>query len=865
MRGLDERPVSRRIGRAASALAGALLACVLAVPALGAPDGVVLRDVVVSNTDPALAEFDAIADPETSIAVNPANPRDIVISAARSAWGPDGAPAPLFFSHDAGQSWTEGMGVPAPAGVAGTVSCPCNQTVAFGRGDTIYGTFLVSDFAASLANIVSGSTRDPTNAAAWLWSGSPGPLTNQVTGAADQPQVAVGPDPLQPTLDRVYVAYDDLAAPNAQVAVSDPISPTGPPAALSFPADVMAGSESPGAANPGLRIAADQRTGAVYILYERSTGVGQPKQVTYMLNRSVDGGKTWGLNGQPDGIALHAIPVPSQQGIGYKFGGVNAILGGVDALGIDPVRGDVYVVYGADAGGKGGNQLFIVRVSDDGTGRVTVGPAAAVGAAPLAALPAVAVTTGGTVGVLYDSFEGTDPGSGLPTFAVHLAQSADGGLTFTDQVLETFVSPAGDNGDPRQRVLGDYQQIQSAGNALVGAFPGNGADFGRTTSNIDPIFFTTVASDLALTVSGAPAQIQPGSPIPYSLTVTNRGPGVATNVRVASPLPSGVAVPASSASQGTCTASGSSVSCAIGTLPVGASASLAITAVPSVSGAMTATASAFSDQIDPTPVDAQASAATTVGSATDLSVTTGALPTPAAPGRPVTYTFAVTNNGTSTASGVSLHDELPPGVTLVDANASQGDCVPVDGGVRCDLGTIPGGSNATVTVTLLASRPGTLTNTVRVTTDVAGGALPSVAPGAAPNLSVAIRRAGSSKRSLAGGVVSYRLLVSNLGAGPAANVRVESPLPRGARLVSTRATQGACSLASGLVECSLGALPRGDRAGVLIQLRPSLGGRLVASGRVTGAGSDPQPNDDLARLTMSVTPAADLGISVAPA
>src|SRR5205085_8205688 len=174
-----------------------------------------------------------------------------------------------------------------------------------------------------------------------------------------------------------------------------------------------------------------------------------------------------------DGIAVNPTPVPSQQGIGYKFGGVNAILGGVDALAIDPVHGDVYVVYGHDAAGQGGNQLFIRRVSDDGTGRMTVGAAAAVGTATAAALPAVAVTAGGAVGVLYDSFEGSDPGSGLPVFAVHLAQSANGGVTFADQVLETFASPAGDNGDPRQRVLGDYQQIQSTGNALVGAFPGN--------------------------------------------------------------------------------------------------------------------------------------------------------------------------------------------------------------------------------------------------------------------------------------------------------------------------------------------------------------------------------------------------------
>ena len=55
--------------------------------------------------------------------------------------------------------------------------------------------------------------------------------------------------------------------------------------------------------------------------------------------------------------------------------------------------------------------------------------------------------------------------------------------------LETFLSPALDNGNPRQRVLGDYMQVKAVGNTFFGSFTGNGAPFGRTTSNNDPIFY----------------------------------------------------------------------------------------------------------------------------------------------------------------------------------------------------------------------------------------------------------------------------------------------------------------------------------------------------------------------------------------
>ena len=65
----------------------------------------------------------------------------------------------------------------------------------------------------------------------------------------------------------------------------------------------------------------------------------------------------------------------------------------------------------------------------------------------------------------------------------------DLGQTFTDLGLLTFLSPAADNGDPRQRVLGDYMQLKAVGNTFYGAFTGNGVAFGRPFANHDPIFF----------------------------------------------------------------------------------------------------------------------------------------------------------------------------------------------------------------------------------------------------------------------------------------------------------------------------------------------------------------------------------------
>ena len=207
---------------------------------------------------------------------------------------------------------------------------------------------------------------------------------------------------------------------------------------VNITADNQAGTESPEAnTNPGLRLASDPRNGTMYALYEQATGGAQPKSITLRLNRSTDGGGSWTLNGDSDGLALPAVN--NDQGGVFKFGGVNALLGGVHHAAVDPRNGDVYVVYGQDVSGT--NQINIRRLTDNGSGGLAVGAAHNVSTATDTALPSVAMTADGTLGVLYDSYDGMDV-SGFPKFTAHLATSTDQGVTFTDKTLETFLSPA---------------------------------------------------------------------------------------------------------------------------------------------------------------------------------------------------------------------------------------------------------------------------------------------------------------------------------------------------------------------------------------------------------------------------------------
>jgi hypothetical protein len=73
--------------------------------------GVFIVDAVVNNTDPNLTNTDMSNDGETSIAVNPVDPGEIVITAFSGSWGSN---APLWHSTDSGNMWTKQFTIPIP-------------------------------------------------------------------------------------------------------------------------------------------------------------------------------------------------------------------------------------------------------------------------------------------------------------------------------------------------------------------------------------------------------------------------------------------------------------------------------------------------------------------------------------------------------------------------------------------------------------------------------------------------------------------------------------------------------------------------------------------------------------------------------
>jgi uncharacterized repeat protein (TIGR01451 family) len=110
---------------------------------------------------------------------------------------------------------------------------------------------------------------------------------------------------------------------------------------------------------------------------------------------------------------------------------------------------------------------------------------------------------------------------------------------------------------------------------------------------------TSVAADLSVlkTVEGGPLVV--GQTFAYRIVVTNHGPSTATGVVLNDPLPANVTFSSLTTTQGGCSGT-STVSCAIGTLANGASATVLIHVFPvSASASVLNTATVTANEFDP--------------------------------------------------------------------------------------------------------------------------------------------------------------------------------------------------------------------------------------------------------------------------
>jgi uncharacterized repeat protein (TIGR01451 family) len=371
-------------------------------------------------------------------------------------------------------------------------------------------------------------------------------------------------------------------------------------------------------------------------------------------------------------------------------------------------------------------------------------------------------------------------------------------------------------------------------------------------------------ADLAVSKTAEPATVPSGTQVTYTIEVTNRGPSAAQGVTVNDPVdPGDYSDVVATTTQGTCDAT---VSCALGTLAAGATATVTVSATVDANATTLANTATISGGAgDPDPDNNSATTEILVPNTADLGVVK--TDDPADPDHPTagdtyTYTLSVDNSGPGIADNVVLTDRIPDLLTPTAIVAPGWDCNSPGPGeellcTRPTLAPADGAVTITITGTLAPVGEATvISNTVAVSSD-AVDPNPGRATDTVSNLILTAADLDLTKSGPAsvrvGGVATFSLRLENRGPSVAADTTLTDRVPAGLRPVSVSAPE--CSITGRTIDCAFGDLAAGEVREVTVRARATearAGETVTNTAEAASATPDPIPTSNEGVATLGI-------------
>jgi uncharacterized repeat protein (TIGR01451 family) len=218
-------------------------------------------------------------------------------------------------------------------------------------------------------------------------------------------------------------------------------------------------------------------------------------------------------------------------------------------------------------------------------------------------------------------------------------------------------------------------------------------------------------------------------------------------------------------------------------------------------------------------------------------------------GGTVTFVITLNNAGPETATNVAVSDQLPAGLSFVSAAATLGSYDDATG--EWSVGTLAPGASAILTITATVTAAGAFTNIAQVS--AADQFDPDSTPAnnvpteddqdtvtitaRVPTADLQVTKIARPRQAVVGQLVTFTIVVSNVGPDAATNVVLTDQLPAGLRFVSAQASQGNYDSTTGA--WTIGTLDSAASATLRITVRVRDAGTIRNTVQVTSDLFDP--------------------------
>ena len=494
------RPARIRLGVAAGAVIGllALASSALATPVPGPLKLASGQSPFATCTIGGPGTNFVNAEVEPFVAVNPANPKNVIGVYQQDRWDGGGAHGLVTaFSSDGGTTWGHSF-APLSDCAGGTAtnggdyprsSDPWVSIGPDGRAYQVSISFTADEVtSAVLASTSTDGGRTWSNPATVIKdvSSVPGVNFNDKESVTADPKIA----------GTAYVVWDRSRFPSDSApltALAHSFAFRGTPY-FSKTTDGGKTWSSPQAMTNanifsiGNQIVVEPDGTLIDVFhYGKGSGIDQPNASLQGVMRSTDGGKHWS---PPITISNNPVTNDVDPDTLFPLRTGADIGGGIPDIGVDPGSGKLYVVWEDSRFSGTHNDIAMSTSSNEGKTWTTPVKVNQTPVPVLAFTPVVDVLPDGTVAVTYYDLRNNTPDPGTLLTDYFIADSHDGGGTWSEARL-TPPTSFDDTTAPISRgyFLGDYQGLANDGTSFKSFFVQTNS--GNTTNRTD-VFSTTV-------------------------------------------------------------------------------------------------------------------------------------------------------------------------------------------------------------------------------------------------------------------------------------------------------------------------------------------------------------------------------------